>query len=1389
MLLAPVVRAGLPRMALNPVNIGQLYSPVSLTTAHDGTNRIFICEQQGKIMILQGGGVYQDAFLDLTAKVVPLGTDPDERGLLGLAFHPGYANSASPGFGKFYVFYSAPSPNAPGTPSSPVNCRTTLSEFTVSADDPNLADPNSERILLAFDHPQANHLGGQLAFGPDGYLYIGTGDGGSSDDNDAGHTGGSALRPTDALGNAQDRRVLLGKILRIDPLGTDGPGGQYGVPADNPFIGQMQDFADDLLDGPMRPEIYAYGLRNPWRFSFDQRAGGTNRMFCGDVGQERVEEVNLVVSGGNYGWRYLEGAEMPAFSSGAAVNPMANPGGPFIAPIAMYAHPGAVVGSPALPELGVSVIGGYVYRGAAIPGLQGRYIFGDYGPTGGRMMALEETAPGSGSFVLTSSIPLLGGNPLAGQRILTLGEDDTGELYVAVKSTAGVLETAPNGQPAGGIYQVVPQQRVTSSLTASRDNTIFSEDIPLNRNYSDGQGSLYIGRTGNNFGPYVRRALVGFEVSSLVTPGSVIRSAVLNLHLSKAAAFALGTTIEVHRLTEGWGEGTSLNTLGGYGASATPDDATWNFGRFNTQAWTTPGGTFETEASASATLSASGFLTWNSTASLVADVQRWLDVPAENNGWLFIGNESTNQTACQFDSRSQGSGPPTLILDYDTGGAFASIRTPGDITAEATSSSGVAVTFEPSAVDYGGAPTSVAASPASGATFPLGVSTVTLSTTDVLGSLVSNTFTVTVRDSTPPSLTVPSALLVEATGPTGAVATFQITTQDAVSTPTLQVTPGSGSVFPLGATTVDVRSTDAAGNLATGSFVVTVQDTTAPVIQNTPRDRTTSAETLSDFRSEVQATDAVGIAETTQSPAPGSALALGPTEVTITVKDAAGNSASTSFNLIRNPAVPDHRVVLATKSGVPGAGDPGGPPSGAVLRSFGVPAINDAGELAFTAKWTSPSGSGAGVFVGTAPALLAKAGDPAVGAEPATYAAFSDPMIDSDGHVAFLATLKTRTNPTVLVSNVGGALRVLARPGTPIALPGNPVLGRLREFSLVDGEILVTAQLRGGTPAITRNNDEAAIRFPAGGGTPEWMVREGDPLAGSTVKAFRLLQVVAGSPGQNRGHVLNTASFFALLADRRQALAASTNGTLTEIGVTGDIVGGTLPAEAKFATFGPIAADGVRAAFALNLATGQGGIVKNESHGILLTDGSGPRLLAQEGKAAADLSSVNFRTFADPVLALGEGDIAFAATLRGTGAKASNDTALFHRPPQGTLRCIAREGDPAAGTPAGVKWAKFVSLAAPGGSTGALFQATLSGTGVRATNNSGLWALDSAGTVRLLFRTGTPLTGGKTLQRFTILSAVPGSTGASRSFNRFSQIVWRADFTDGTSGIVTTSIP
>ena len=668
----------LPSLAVKTISSGELQAPVSIANAGDGSGRLFICEQLGQIKIIQNGMLLPTPFLDLSARIVPssgsylfpMTATYDERGLLGLAFHPGFANSSSLGYKKFYVFYSAPSPNVVGNPTppnttpTPVNCRTVISEFQVGAS-ANVADPNSERIVLSFDKPQMNHNGGQLDFGPDGYLYLSTGDGGGANDTNLGHTGGTNPPTAGNLGNAQDKTRLLGKILRIDPLGNNGPGGQYGIPGDNPFVG---------VGGGVREEIYAYGLRNPWRFSFDTGPGGTGKLFEGDVGQNKVEEINIITPGGNFGWHAREGAFTfdsaveTALISGGTVRidggTQTLPGGAtLVAPIAQYAHPSITIGTPALAQLGTSITGGYRYRGTEIPDLVGKYVFGDYnfgainsGTTQGTLLGIEETSPNVWSA--PTAISISGTNPFTTTHLMAFGRDEQGEIYVATEAAQGPRNDPNTGLPTGAIYKLVVGT-TNRTITANKDNTIFSEDSTTGFT-SDALGGLFVGKTGPSFGPYIRRALVSFDVS-IIPAGTTIQSAQLKLNAVKLGQAAPNTTISVYRLTQTWGEGTSYNPAGGYGVPATTGDATWTRRFYNTSAWATPGGAFNTTASASATITGAGLLTWNSNAQLISDVQGWINTPSTNAGWIIRGNESTNTSATEFESLQTGLAPALTV--------------------------------------------------------------------------------------------------------------------------------------------------------------------------------------------------------------------------------------------------------------------------------------------------------------------------------------------------------------------------------------------------------------------------------------------------------------------------------------------------------------------------------------------------------------------------------------------------------------------------------------------------------------------------------------------------------------------------------------------------------
>jgi glucose/arabinose dehydrogenase len=331
-------------------------SPVDLQHAGDGTNRLFVVEQDGYIKVFENSSTVSEAkiFLDITGRVKKSG----EMGLLGLAFHPDYAEN-----GYFYVNYTTDNPE-----------RSIISRFQVSSD-PDVADEDSELRLIRLNQPRDNHNGGQIAFGPDGYLYIAFGDGGGAGD---------------PFNNGQNRRTLLGKILRID-VDREDDNTHYFTPSGNPFKNNSSGY---------REEIYAYGFRNPWRFSFDIETG---KLWVADVGQSDYEEINIVEAGGNYGWSIKEGTECFRPSSNCEI-----PG--LIDPIYQYSHE---------DNIGFSITGGYVYRGESIPDLYGKYIYGDF--ISQNIWALEYDSINPPVNELITTAP---GN------IVSFGTDQHNELYI-----------------------------------------------------------------------------------------------------------------------------------------------------------------------------------------------------------------------------------------------------------------------------------------------------------------------------------------------------------------------------------------------------------------------------------------------------------------------------------------------------------------------------------------------------------------------------------------------------------------------------------------------------------------------------------------------------------------------------------------------------------------------------------------------------------------------------------------------------------------------------------------------------------------------------------------------------------------------------------------------
>jgi glucose/arabinose dehydrogenase len=428
----------------------------------DDTNRLFVVEQNGLLRVLENDVLLPGSALDIQSRVQmpPVGTGPmnagnanDERGFLGLAFHPGFNDPSNNGYRTLYT-YSAEGVPVGTQPTYAVPNNATLSfqmviaEWKMSVSDPNVVDPASRREIFSFGKTAGNHNGGTIAFGPDGYLYLATGDGGNAND-----VGASHVEPT---GNAQVLTNVMGKVLRIDPIDPSltpasmdaaSSNGQYRIPQSNPFDGAGE-----------APEIYAYGLRNPYRFAFDTLTGD---LILADVGQNNIEEVNKITIGGNYGWAVKEGTFLfnrtagpggvPAAGSIGANSP-GNPAG-LIDPISgsmgtlQYDHGD-----------GISITGGFVYRGSAIPELYGKYVFGDLAirnappRVDGRLFYADLTTGEMNEFRLPQ---FLGHQLPNGLTVHGFGEDGNGELYAMVTNT-------PANGTGGIVYKFIPVPEPTT---------------------------------------------------------------------------------------------------------------------------------------------------------------------------------------------------------------------------------------------------------------------------------------------------------------------------------------------------------------------------------------------------------------------------------------------------------------------------------------------------------------------------------------------------------------------------------------------------------------------------------------------------------------------------------------------------------------------------------------------------------------------------------------------------------------------------------------------------------------------------------------------------------------------------------------------------------------
>ncbi len=413
-------------------------SPLGMAAPDDGTGRLFVYDQTGVVQIVSSNGVKMAGnLLDVRARMVTLNTNYDERGLIGLATHPNFAQ-------KPFIYTYTSEPNGPMADfmimtgaGETNNCQSVIAEWKIDANDPNKVDPASRREILRMDKPQSNHNGGTIRFGPDGFLYFTIGDGGEADDQGQGHSPG---------GNAQDKTKILGKIVRINVDARTSSNGKYGIPQDNPFVGQA---------GVVQ-EIFAYGLRNPYTFSFDKQTGD---ILLADVGQNDVEEVDKIVKGGNFGWPIKEGSFFfdPNGTNNGFVTtvPVRVVPADLIDPIAQFDH-----------DEGAAIVGGYVYRGGAISNLVGKYLcasWGDFATSDGRLFVME----GSQLKELRIGVDDHG----LGMWVKGFGEDRNGEVYVF-----GSIDLGPTGT-SGVMLKLAPAGTAPHSSNSYRLSNLVS-DLP-----------------------------------------------------------------------------------------------------------------------------------------------------------------------------------------------------------------------------------------------------------------------------------------------------------------------------------------------------------------------------------------------------------------------------------------------------------------------------------------------------------------------------------------------------------------------------------------------------------------------------------------------------------------------------------------------------------------------------------------------------------------------------------------------------------------------------------------------------------------------------------------------------------------------------------------------
>ena len=726
---------------------------------------------------------------------------------------------------------------------------------------------------------------------------------------------------------------------------------------------------------------------------------------------------------------------------------------------------------------------------------------------------------------------------------------------------------------------------------------------------------------------------------------------------------------------------------------------------------------------------------------------------SKNSGTLFPIGTTTVTITAKDATGNVGHGSFTVTVQDTTA---PSVAAHGNVSVEATGPSGAVVTYSNGHATDAVGVTSLTYSRNSGSVFPVGVTTVTITATDAAGNAGHGTFTVTVHDTIAPSVATHANVVAEATDASGAVVTYAgASATDAVGVASYTYSQNSGTLFPIGTTTVTITATDAAGNSGYGSFTVTVHDTTAPTLtlpSNITARTSNPAGAVANFA--VSANDGVDPSVTaTATPPSGSTFPVGTTTVNVSAQDSTGNVANGSFT-VTVLLFPKLEILYSGEAD--NTGDPVPGIAGATFQTFGAPSINDSGNAAFLAKYVQGRTVSTGIFNGTR--IIAIQNHAAPGVPGATFFSLQDPGFNNAGDTAFFTVLRSpaATSKLALYADIGGILQLVQQRGSPAPGVTGATVSNMTSATLTDTGLFFMGTMAG---AVTSANNTAVWYWTPGGA--QLRLRTGQTIGGKTLKTITTLKSSVGSLGQGRSAQGNGLVAHALCTDASEVLIYVDSQSTEVLALTKDT--STDASTLKFSSLqSPIlSADGGYAFRATEK-------IPFPEPEILASVGSdSPSLVFRQGDAVPGVSGAKFSRLQDPVFN-GEG-VAVIANIS-TG----NSAAVAYKPADSSLQVVARVGTHATGLPSSAQWRTLTSVALPPG-LGPVFTGTL---GLQAgvvdgTNNVGIWAADSDGTTHLLMRTGDLIDSEK-VTTLTFLPSVFRSSDQTRAFNTQRQLIFRA---------------